>query len=130
MDQDTKHASHTLVGLRELPDDNAEGSFGAGYDARFARAALACEQTGVSLQRLDAGARQAFAHHHQADEEVYVVLAGSGVATVDDETIDLQPWSALRVAPAAVRSFAAGPDGLEFLAFGTHTEDDGKILPL
>jgi uncharacterized cupin superfamily protein len=130
MDQQTEHASHTLIALRELPDDNAEGSFGAGYDARFARAALGCEQTGVSLQRLDAGARQTFAHHHQADEEVYVVLAGSGVATVDDETITLRPWSALRVEPAAVRSFAAGPDGLEFLALGTHTEDDGNILPL
>ena len=88
MDQDTKRLSHTLVGLRELPDENAEGSFGAGYDARFARAALDCEQ------------------------------------------ITLRPWSALRVAPGAVRTFAAGPDGLEFLAFGTHTEDDGKIVPL
>ena len=130
MDQDTRRLSHTLVGLRELPDDNAEGSFGAGYDARFARAALDCEQIGLSLQRLDADARQTFAHHHRADEEVYVVLAGSGVASVDDETIALRPWSALRVAPGAVRTFAAGPDGLEFLAFGTHTEDDGNIVPL
>jgi hypothetical protein len=25
-----------------------------------------------------------------------------------------------------VRAFAAGPDGLELLAFGTHTEDDAS----
>lgn len=123
-------ATHSLVGLRELPDDNADGSFGAGYSASFARRALGCEAIGLSLQRLDAGARQAFAHRHDADEEVYVVLAGSGVATVDDESIPLEPWSALRVAPTAVRSFAAGPEGLEYVAFGAHTDDDGEVVPL
>jgi gentisate 1,2-dioxygenase len=130
MDQATNHPSHTLVGLRELPDDNAAGSFGPGYGARFARAALECERIGLSLQRLEPDARQTFAHRHEADEEVYVVLSGSGVATVDDESIALQPWSALRVAPTAVRTFAAGPDGMEFLAFGSHSGEDGTILPL
>lgn len=123
-------ATHNLIGLRELPDANADGSFGAGYSAGFARDALGCERIGVSLQRLDAGAGQAFAHRHEADEELYVVLAGSGTATVDDEPIPLEPWSALRVAPTAVRSFAAGPDGLEFIAFGAHTDDDGEVIPL
>ena len=31
---------------------------------------------------------------------------------------------ALRVAPDTKRAFAAGPDGLELLAFGTHHDDD------
>lgn len=97
-------------------------------DARFARGALGCEQTGVSLQRLHPGARQPFAHRHAADEEVYVVLAGSGTATIDGAEVALRPLSALRVAPTAVRTFAAGDDGLELLAFVTHTEGDGEVL--
>jgi uncharacterized cupin superfamily protein len=130
MNQVTNQVSHTLIGLRELPDDNAGGSFGAGYAASFAGAGLGCEQTGLSHHRLDADVRQVFAHRHRADEEIYVVLAGSGIATVGDETVALRPWSALRVAPTALRTFAAGPDGLEWLAFGTHTENDGEVLPL
>lgn len=121
--------THTLIELRDLTDDNADGSFGAGMQARFARSALDCEQTGLSLQRLEPGARQAFSHRHEAVEEIYVVVAGAGTATVDGEAVALQPWSALRVAPAAVRTFAAGDDGLELLAFGTHAVDDGEILP-
>ena len=69
-----------------------------------------------------------FAHKHQADEEVYVVLAGSGEALVDGETVRLVPMTALRCAATAVRSFAAGDDGLELLAFGAHTEGDGEVL--
>lgn len=61
---------------------------------------------------------------HSIDEEIYVVVAGSGRALVDGEIVDLGPWTVLRVAAAAARAFAAGSEGLEFLAFGTHTEGD------
>jgi hypothetical protein len=35
------------------------------------------------------------------------------------------------VAPATPRAFSSGPDGLEFLAFGTHpdSDQDGELLP-
>lgn len=106
----------------------AAGGFGETMEARFARTALDARRIGVSLQRVLPGART-FAHRHAQDEEVYVVVAGSGRALVDDEEVELRPWSALRVAPAVARSFAAGDDGLELLAFGTHTEDDSELLP-
>ena len=50
--------------------------------------------------------------------------AGSGRAIVEGDLIALQPWRALRVPAGSGRSFEAGDDGLEFLAFGTHTEGD------
>ena len=34
----------------------------------------------------------------------------------------------VRVAPAAVREFEAGPDGMELLATGVHVEGDGEML--
>ena len=120
--------AYTLVELRELDDSAGPGGFGDSMEARFARDALGCEQVGISLQKLRPGVRAPFAHHHDADEEIYVVIAGSGRAAVDGELIDLKPWSALRVAPSAVRTFEAGDDGLEFLAFGSHTEKDSTIV--
>lgn len=113
----------TLVELRELEDDASAGGMGDTMEARFARAALGGERIGVSLQRVLPGARQPFGHHHGDDEEIYVVVAGSGRAAVDGQVVELRPWSALRVAPSAVRLFEAGDEGLEFLAFrGTQRE--------
>lgn len=43
---------------------------------------------------------------------------------MDGELVRLRPWSALRVPAGSARSFEAGSEGLEFLAFGTHTESD------
>ncbi len=51
-------------------------------------------------------------------EEAYVVVAGSGRAKLDDELVELSVWDVLRVAPAVVRSFEAGPDGLDVICIG------------
>jgi mannose-6-phosphate isomerase-like protein (cupin superfamily) len=59
---------------------------------------------------------------------MYVVLSGSGRVKVSDEILDLRPHDVVRVAPAAVREFEAGPDGMELLATGTHVDGDGELL--
>lgn len=120
--------THTLVDLRALDDAAAAQRVGSGMEARFARAPLGCERTGVSLQKLAPGAKQPFAHRHGEDEEIYVTVSGSGRALVDGEPVELTPMTALRVAPSAVRTFEAGDEGLEFLAFGSHTDGDGEIV--
>lgn len=35
-----------------------------------------------------------------------------------DEIVELSTWDVLRVAPAVIRSFEAGPDGLDLLCIG------------
>jgi len=117
-------ASYDLINLRELEDDAVAGGLSDAMEARFAREALGCERIGLSLQRIKPGARAPFAHRHASDEEVYVVVAGGGRAVVEGDVVELRPWSALRVAAASARSFEAGDEGLEFLAFGSHTEND------
>jgi hypothetical protein len=47
-------------------------------------------------------------HRHREQEEVYVLVAGSGRAELDDEFIEIEAWDALRVAPCVIRSFEAG----------------------
>jgi quercetin dioxygenase-like cupin family protein len=120
------NGTHRLVQLRELEDSAVAGGLGDTLEARFARDALGCERIGLSLQRIKPGVRGPVAHRHETDEEVYVVVAGSGRAVVDGEVVELRPWSALRIAPGGARGFKAGPDGLELLAFGEHVEGDDE----
>ena len=105
--------------------------YGEMGEARFAKKALGLERSGLSYQRLEPGARQAFGHRHGEQEEVYVVLAGSGRVKLDDEIVELATLDALRVPGPTARQFEAGPEGLAFVAFGaplTETQDT-EMLP-
>ena len=118
-----------LVNLEEVEDLAPKAGFGEVGEARFARQQLGALGIGVSLQRLRPGKRQAFGHHHVVDEEVYVILDGSGRVAVDDQVKEVRRLDAIRVAPGSARAFEAGPEGLEFLAIGTHHTGDAQILP-
>jgi quinol monooxygenase YgiN len=118
-----------LVNLDEVEDMAAKMGFGETGEARFARGPLGAIGTGLSLQRLRPDARQSFGHHHRLDEEIYVVLEGSGQIAVDDEVRDIKPLDAIRVGPASTRAFQAGADGLAFLAMGTHRAGDPQMDP-
>ena len=77
------------------------------------------DHLGVSLFRYGSGYRSRTGHSHREQEEVYVVVGGSGRVKLDDEVLELRPWDAVRVAPSTVRAFEGGPDGLELLAIGS-----------
>lgn len=117
------------VALDQL-DDQAPG-FGLAdvQEFRSPIEALGLERTGLSLQHLLPGQRTPFGHHHHNAEETYVVLSGSGTLRVDDDEIALAARDAVRVAPTLTRAFLAGPDGLEYLAFGPRARGDGDIVP-
>ena len=51
-------------------------------------------------------------------EEVYVVLRGSGRMKLDDEIVALKEWDAVRVPPGTWRGYEAGEEGLEILVIG------------
>jgi quercetin dioxygenase-like cupin family protein len=85
---------------------------------RFAREALGSPELGVSRFTFEPGARMPWGHRHRVQEEAYVVVAGTGRAKLDDEVVALSRWDVLRVAPGVIRSFEAGPDGLDLLCIG------------
>jgi mannose-6-phosphate isomerase-like protein (cupin superfamily) len=119
----------TLKRLTDVEDSAVKFGFDEIQEARFAKDDLEAKDTGVALHCLKAGKRQAFAHKHEDAEEVYVVLAGSGRAKLDDEIVDVGPLDALRVAPGVIRAFEAGPENdLELLAFGPRHDGDGEVL--
>jgi mannose-6-phosphate isomerase-like protein (cupin superfamily) len=85
---------------------------------RFARDALGSPELGVSRFTYEPGARMPWGHRHREQEEVYVVVSGSGRAKLDDEIVELGESDALRVAPAVIRSFEAGPEGMDVICIG------------
>jgi len=92
---------------------------------RFAREALQSAELGVSRFTYEPGARMPWGHRHRVQEEVYVVVAGSGRAKLDDEVLDLSEWDVVRVAPSVARSFEAGPEGLDVICIGSRKPDEG-----
>jgi mannose-6-phosphate isomerase-like protein (cupin superfamily) len=117
---------HTQINLADVEDAAQANGFGDRWQARVAREALEAEQTGLTHFRLRPGKRSPFVHRHRQAEEVYLVLAGTGWIKLDDEIFDVQRLDAIRVAPEVARAFEAGPEGLEFIAFGPHYEADGE----
>jgi mannose-6-phosphate isomerase-like protein (cupin superfamily) len=92
---------------------------------RFARNEVDSPELGISRFTYEPGSRMPFAHRHREQEEAYVVVAGSGRAMLDDEIVELEPWDVLRVAPAVIRSFQAGPDGLDVICIGGRRPQGG-----
>jgi mannose-6-phosphate isomerase-like protein (cupin superfamily) len=109
---------YTTTNLKQDVENQAP-RFGlpAELQARFARTALDGKTLGVTHFRLEPGFRMPFGHKHEQQEEVYVVVRGSGRVKVDDEIVDVSEWDAIRFDPDAMRDVEAGPDGIEYLAF-------------
>jgi mannose-6-phosphate isomerase-like protein (cupin superfamily) len=120
-------SDYTILNLDDV-EDRAPG-FGITFgEVRFPRTDLGATETGFGVQRIFAGERQSFGHRHQQAEEIYLVLSGSGAVKLDDEVRDLRAHDIVRVAPAVMRCFQAGPEGMEILAFGAHHERDGETV--
>jgi mannose-6-phosphate isomerase-like protein (cupin superfamily) len=120
--------SYTKKNLRDVDDAATSMGGDGGFQARFATSDLEADATGFALETLGPGQRSPFAHRHEKAEEVYVVISGSGRANLDGEIVELQTLDALRVAPAVLRAFEAGDDGLELLAFGPRHQGDGELV--
>jgi mannose-6-phosphate isomerase-like protein (cupin superfamily) len=85
---------------------------------RAATKALALERAALSYQFVPPGYRFPYGHTHTIQEEVYVVVRGSGRMKIDDEIVELEAWDAVRVPPGTWRGYEAGPEGLELLVIG------------
>lgn len=120
----------TKVNLREVEDMAPRFGLSPGLESRFARQALGLENSGVSYFRLGADFRTPFGHRHEVQEEVYVLLAGTARLRVGEETIEMAPFDAVRVAPTAVRALEGGPGGAKLIAFGAPSDDNRDARPI
>ena len=117
--------AYTKVNLKEDVQDSAPGfGFSPDLEARFASEDLELEQSGVGYERLAPNFRVPFGHTHKGQEELYVIVSGSGRIKIDDEIVEFRQWDAFRVPAGVWRCFEAGADGTEILAFGAPKLDD------
>jgi mannose-6-phosphate isomerase-like protein (cupin superfamily) len=109
----------TLRNLKgDLEDIGSVFDGPAGLEFRAATKPLELEKSGLTHQRVPPGIRFPYGHTHETQEEVYVVVRGSGRMKLDDEIVELREWDAVRVPPGTWRGYEAGPDGLELLVVG------------
>jgi uncharacterized cupin superfamily protein len=122
-------ADYTQKNLKEDVENAAEKlGLAPDLEARFGRSALGLEGGGFSYQRYAPNFRGPSSHRHERQEEVYVIVGGSGRVKIDDEIHELRAWDAVRVAPGTARGFEAGPDGLELIAIGFGEGGDAEML--
>jgi mannose-6-phosphate isomerase-like protein (cupin superfamily) len=123
-------SSYTKKNLRDVENQAPNFNMPKELDARFARSDIEGETLGLTVFKLDPGFRIPFGHKHSAQEEVYVVVRGSGRVKVDDDIIELREWDAIRFDQDAMRNMEAGPDGIEYLAFSAGNDSsDAEMTP-
>lgn len=85
----------------------------------------------IGVQRIDIapGKWSTPAHVELAEEEIFSVLAGSGLSWQDGETYEVGPGDCLvhRIREQA-HTLCAGPEGLQVLAFGMRVPAGGTLL--
>jgi quercetin dioxygenase-like cupin family protein len=118
----------TIINLLEV-EDSVAGRM-AGLEGRFARTSLDSRDIGVSHFRYAPNLRSTRGHRHGEQEEVFIVVSGSGEVLLDGAAHELRRWDVVRVAPRVVRAFGAGPQGLELIAIGGPKPEgsDGEML--
>ena len=73
----------------------------------------------VSFNNLPAGVAVPFVHKHKENEELYLIVKGSGEFFLDGEIITLAAGDCVRVDPACERCIKAGSEGLSFYCIQT-----------
>jgi mannose-6-phosphate isomerase-like protein (cupin superfamily) len=98
--------------------DEMEAIFHGSF--RRAGAELGVESFGLQVFDMPPGAENYPEHDHTHDgqEEVYVVLRGSGEFEVDGERVPVDPERIVRIAAGTKRKLKPGPQGIRVLALG------------
>jgi quercetin dioxygenase-like cupin family protein len=88
---------------------------------RFRALTAPLQAEGLAINRLELQPGEAAPdHNHREDEEeeVYVVISGSGTLRVDEEEIAVGADDFVRCSPEAQRQMIAGEDGLVWIGIG------------
>jgi quercetin dioxygenase-like cupin family protein len=107
------------MGYSHVNVDDLERA-GPGGGVRFVRRELGVEAFGINRFDLPPGA-EGVEHDEAASgqEEVSVVIRGSGHWRVDGETVSVREGSFIRFDPGSTRCPVAGPDGMSFVSVGS-----------
>ena len=79
----------TRRNIKELEDIGRVFEGPPDLEFRAATKPLELERSGLTYQRVPPGYRFPYGHTHETQEEVYVVVRGSGRMKLDDEIVEL-----------------------------------------
>jgi uncharacterized cupin superfamily protein len=120
------------MGLAHWDDVERHGNAKGEMDAewQFLGRAAGTAGVGVNRVRVAPGKLPTPPHSHGASEELYYVLAGSGLAWQDEDVHEVRPGDCvIQVADHHEHTFVAGPDGLDYLVYGTRHPTEIGWLP-
>lgn len=104
-------AEYTVVRVSDVPDRAADvGMDPDHFEIRLMREQLGLQNFAVTFERFAGGWRPTRGHRHTVQEEVYFLVSGRAQAKLDEEVVDLEPWTAVRVPPRTARAFRAAAD--------------------
>ena len=124
-------SEYTICGIGEAPD-MFEGKYPG--EMRSLTAPLATEQVALTYRRMPAGSggKGSYGHRHKTQEEIYFVVSGRLQFKLDEEIVEVEGGSAVRVAPHVVRSvWNEGPDDAQVLIFSlrvANVDEDAEIV--
>ena len=107
------------MGYSKVNIDEIDPS-GPGGAVRFVRRELGLEAFGINWFEIPAGG-SGLAHDEtdSGQEEVNVIVRGSGTYAIDGEEVPFRAGDVFRFDPETHRQPTAGPDGLTMLAVGS-----------
>jgi uncharacterized cupin superfamily protein len=93
--------------------------------------AAGSEDSGLNLVRIEPGRTAAPAHCHSAEEEIFVVLAGTGTFVLGGDEHEVRSGHVVARPPGSglAHAFRAGAEGLTYLAYGTREPNDVCYYP-
>jgi mannose-6-phosphate isomerase-like protein (cupin superfamily) len=117
---------YTKLNLKEDVEDQAPNfELSPQLEFRSARDPLETENAAISYLRVAPGFRLPFGHHHNEQEEIYVLVGGSARIRLDDEVLELRPFDAIRIDRQTMRNLEGGPEGAEVILFGAPNTGSG-----
>lgn len=73
-------------------------------ERQFLARAMGCKGVGVSLMRLKPGEGASYVHRHKVQEEVFVILKGTGTLLLDGRRHSVPEGTIVRVGPTVYRA--------------------------
>jgi uncharacterized cupin superfamily protein len=121
----------TIVALDEIPADDFTGGGDVVAARRELGDTLDSQRVGVAHLVVEPGALSGPPHCHAAEEEVFVVLDGSGRLLLGDEEHPVRAGSVVARPPGTgvAHAFRAGDTSLTLLAFSTREPNDIVFFP-
>jgi mannose-6-phosphate isomerase-like protein (cupin superfamily) len=117
-------ADYTAKRIKDM-----EAKYGGGFV--LARAELGATAFGFQVIQMPPDFTDYPEHDHAetAQEEVFVVLAGSGSIDIEGERVELDPDTLVRVSAETKRKVYPGPEGIRMLVIGGTPGEAYKINP-